>query len=134
MRQPTDHHHSLPHTYTQTQEFFLSEFGSLQLEFAALARATGNETYNELAEAPLKKIFDCPKRPGGKADGLFQSQWSASNGDPSNGKVGTGAGSDSFYEYLLKARGGRGEMAGVELGMTTAVRERRWALLVGTCD
>lgn len=76
----------------------------MQLEFAALSRATGNETYNDLAERALKVVFDSPHRPGGKAAGLFQTQWSLDSGTPTSDRVGTGGASDSFYEYLLKAR------------------------------
>lgn len=86
----------------------------MQLEFAALSRATGNETYNELAENALKVVFTSPERPGGKATGLFQTLWSLEGGTPSSDRVGTGGASDSFYEYLLKARCGLG--GGVEGG------------------
>lgn len=76
----------------------------MQLEFAALSRATGNESYNFVAERALSVIYGSPHAPKGKAQGLFQTQWGLEGAQPSNDRVGTGGASDSFYEYLLKAR------------------------------
>ena len=81
---------------------YLAEFGSMQLEMAALSRATGNATFSDTAERALLSLFGAPQRPVGKATGLYYSLWNPGDGTPADNRVGMGGGSDSFYEYLLK--------------------------------
>lgn len=123
----TAHHptHTTPRhpTHPPPQQVYLAEFGSMQLEFAALSRATGNETFDDLAERALRVVFESPQRPSGKAAGLFQTQWALDAGTPANDRVGTGGASDSFYEYLLKARGAPAAAAGEQVSLHAGRRQ-----------
>lgn len=75
----------------------LSELGSVQLEFAALAEAVGDPAISELADAAISALRRLPSRAG-----LLPSRVRPRSGGPASKEVGFGSGSDSFYETLLK--------------------------------
>ncbi|PBK72457.1 glycoside hydrolase family 47 protein [Armillaria solidipes] len=75
----------------------IAEAGTLIIEWAALSKYTGNDTYRELADKAMRHIANLgAPLPGLAAQGI----------DPSSGEfVGGytwGGGSDSYFEYLLK--------------------------------
>ena len=82
----------------ETQHTCLAGAGTLLLEMAALSRATGNPEYEERAQAAVDALW---KRRSPM--GLLGNTLSARSGRWIQREAGIGAGSDSFYEYLLKA-------------------------------
>ena len=82
----------------ETQHTCLAGAGTLLLEMAALSRATGNPEYEERAQAAVDALW---KRRS--PIGLLGNTLSARSGRWIQRDAGIGAGSDSFYEYLLKA-------------------------------
>ena len=82
----------------ETQHTCLAGAGTLLLEMAALSRATGNPEYEERAQAAVNALW---KRRSPM--GLLGNTLSARSGRWIQRDAGIGAGSDSFYEYLLKA-------------------------------
>ncbi|KAF7723480.1 alpha mannosidase-like protein [Apophysomyces ossiformis] len=83
---------------TETAETCTAGAGSLILEFGVLSRLTGNPHYELVAKRALKAIWDHRSDIGliGNVINMQTGQWihTASS---------TGAGIDSFFEYLLKA-------------------------------
>ncbi|KAH9026209.1 glycoside hydrolase family 47 protein [Lactarius pseudohatsudake] len=71
----------------------ISEAGSLTLEWARLSKYTGDDKYRQLAEGAALAIANNPAPfPGLPAQGI----------DPSTGQPTWGAGSGSYFEYLIK--------------------------------
>ena len=82
----------------------LSELGSVQLEFAALAHLLDEPRFATLADGAIMAARRLPS-----VHGLYPSRMRPRTGGPATREVGFGAGSDSFYETLLKRwlQGGR---------------------------
>jgi len=76
----------------------LSEVGTLQLEFTALSRFTGNKVYEEKVFRVIQAIDQIPK----PYDALCPVYVSPETGRFTNGLITLGALGDSYYEYLLK--------------------------------
>ena len=76
---------------------FLAEAGSVQLENRYLSHASGNATYDERASSFFGKFAE-----DAGDDGLVGNEWEATEARRWGGSQGTGARSDSYYEYLLK--------------------------------
>ncbi|KAF9987256.1 alpha mannosidase-like protein [Mortierella antarctica] len=72
--------------------------GSLLLEFGVLSRWTGDKTYEEAAKTALFELWDRRSKIGlvGNTINITTGQWMSA-------MTGIGAGTDSFYEYLLKS-------------------------------
>eukprot|EP00927_Polykrikos_kofoidii_P081535 TRINITY_DN7900_c0_g2_i1.p1 TRINITY_DN7900_c0_g2~~TRINITY_DN7900_c0_g2_i1.p1 ORF type:complete len:1321 (+),score=194.44 TRINITY_DN7900_c0_g2_i1:172-4134(+) len=83
----------------ETRETCAAGAGTLLLEFGTLARLTGNETYERLAETAVREIYN--RRD--KRTGVVGSSIDTSTGRWLRRESGIGAGVDSFYEYLLKS-------------------------------
>lgn len=75
----------------------LSECGTVQLEFSALSRHTGNREFREKAMRVYDKLNEIEK-----PSGLYPVYLNVDGGGFSNERVTLGALGDSFYEYLLK--------------------------------
>ncbi|DBB13854.1 TPA: hypothetical protein ACH3X3_000846 [Trebouxia sp. C0006] len=75
----------------------LSEFGSMQLEFAKLSMHSGNPIYNEKAESVIQYLYE--KYP---EKGLMPLYLNPKSGRFTTTRVSLGALGDSYYEYLLK--------------------------------
>jgi hypothetical protein len=75
----------------------LAEVGTLQLEFRALARHTGNPKYAVASEKVHKML-----RRSKPQDGLYGIHVNVNTGLSAGGTVAFGALGDSFFEYLLK--------------------------------
>lgn len=77
----------------------LAGAGSLALEFGVLSRLTNDSSYERLARRANRALFSLrdPKT------GLFGNTLDVETGEWSSEMAGVGAGSDSFYEYLLKS-------------------------------
>ena len=82
----------------ETHHTCLAGAGTLLLEMAALSRASGNPEYEERAQAAVDALWR--RR---SPVGLLGNTLSARSGRWIQRDAGIGAGSDSFYEYLLKA-------------------------------
>ena len=90
----------------------LSEFGTLQIEFRHLAKATGRP---ELA-TKVEKVFEIMNDLS-PPNGLYPYYYRSSRNEqdttpmPANDKITFGAMADSFYEYMLKVwiQGGKTE-------------------------
>jgi mannosidase alpha-like ER degradation enhancer 1 len=82
----------------ETLETCTAGAGTLLIEFGTLSRLTNNHTYEEKALKALQKLWHY--RSGlnlvGNVINIASGKWIQT-------KSGIGAGSDSFYEYLLKA-------------------------------
>jgi mannosyl-oligosaccharide alpha-1,2-mannosidase len=74
----------------------LSEFGTLGLEWRALAKYTGKQIYRDKVDHIAHHLAQRTRT------GLLPTFWNPSNGEPSNGHLTYGARGDSYYEYLLK--------------------------------
>ncbi|KAG0006969.1 alpha mannosidase-like protein [Modicella reniformis] len=72
--------------------------GSLLLEFGVLSRLTGNRSYEEAARRALLELWNRRSKIGlmGNTINITTGQWMSA-------MTGIGAGTDSFYEYLLKS-------------------------------
>ncbi|KAF9576529.1 alpha mannosidase-like protein [Mortierella alpina] len=72
--------------------------GSLLLEFGVLSRWTGDRRYEEAAKTALFELWDRRSKIGlvGNTINITTGQWMSA-------MTGIGAGTDSFYEYLLKS-------------------------------
>ena len=75
----------------------LSELGSVQLEFAALGSLVGHRSFSTQADHAIRVLRKLPS-----LYGLYPSRIRPGSGGPASKEVGYGAGSDSFYETLLK--------------------------------
>eukprot|EP00967_Tisochrysis_lutea_P036296 scaffold43663_cov32-Tisochrysis_lutea.AAC.5 len=82
---------------TEKQEQCTAGAGTLLLEMGTLSRLTGNASYEKAAMCALRLLW-------GKRShlDLLGNSIDASTGAWRNAAAGIGAGSDSFYEYLLK--------------------------------
>ncbi|KAL3149734.1 hypothetical protein ABBQ38_013560 [Trebouxia sp. C0009 RCD-2024] len=80
------------------QETNTAAVGSYTLEFGLLSRLTGDPKYEEAAVAALAQLWSMRS----PLD-LVGTSIDAARGRWNNRLGGTGAGADSFYEYLLKA-------------------------------
>ena len=74
----------------------LAEFSTLQMEFYAVARETGDMKYRHLAEKGVKRIYTHNQKAG------LLPLYLDTNGGVWSGKISFGAMGDSYYEYLLK--------------------------------
>ena len=79
----------------------VAEVASLQLEFRALSRHTGNPAYEAVAQRVMAHLRDMP-RPTSLPAGLYPTLISPVTGEFVNADVTLGARADSLYEYLLK--------------------------------
>lgn len=73
--------------------------GSLILEFATLSRLTGDEIFEKKARLALDSIW----RHRHRSTDLVGTVLNVDSGEWVRRESGVGAGSDSYYEYLLKA-------------------------------
>lgn len=73
--------------------------GSLILEFATLSRLTGDEIFEEKARGALDALWKHRHR----STDLVGTVINVDTGDWIRRESGVGAGSDSYYEYLMKA-------------------------------
>ncbi|SJL03895.1 related to Mannosyl-oligosaccharide alpha-1,2-mannosidase precursor [Armillaria ostoyae] len=76
----------------------IAEAGTLIIEWAALSKYTGNDTYRELADKAMRHIANL----GAPLPGLAAQGIDPSSGEFVGGYVTWGGGSDSYFEYLLK--------------------------------
>lgn len=74
----------------------VAEAGSLQLEFRDLSRVSGDPKFKEACDATLDQILSISK------GGLVSQMLNVNSGQFSRGMYTVGAGTDSYYEYLLK--------------------------------
>ncbi|KAF9354580.1 alpha mannosidase-like protein [Mortierella sp. AD094] len=72
--------------------------GSLLLEFGVLSRLTGNRSYEQAARRALFELWNRRSKIG-----LMGNTINITSGDWMSAMTGIGAGTDSFYEYLLKS-------------------------------
>ncbi|CAO3564639.1 unnamed protein product [Mortierella alpina] len=82
----------------ESSETCVAGAGSLLLEFGVLSRWTGDKTYEEAAKTALFELWDRRSKIGlvGNTINITTGQWMSA-------MTGIGAGTDSFYEYLLKS-------------------------------
>lgn len=73
--------------------------GSLILEFATLSRLTGNPVFEKKARKALDSIWEHRH----KSTNLVGTVLNVNSGEWIRRESGIGAGSDSYYEYLMKA-------------------------------
>lgn len=73
--------------------------GSLILEFATLSRLTGDSTFEEKARQALDSLWEYRHR----STDLVGTVLNVDSGEWVRRESGVGAGSDSYYEYLMKA-------------------------------
>lgn len=73
--------------------------GSLILEFATLSRLTGNGIFEEKARQALDSLWNHRHR----STNLVGTVLNVESGEWVRRESGVGAGSDSYYEYLMKA-------------------------------
>lgn len=83
---------------TEPRETCTAAAGTLVLEFGVLSRVSGEPLFERLARRALKGLWD--RR---SALNLLGSNIDVGTGIWKNPYAGTGAGVDSFYEYLLKS-------------------------------
>ncbi|KAK0489042.1 glycoside hydrolase family 47 protein [Armillaria novae-zelandiae] len=76
----------------------IAEAGTLIIEWAALSKYTGNDTYRELADKAMRHIAKL----GAPLPGLAAQGIDPASGEFVGGYVTWGGGSDSYFEYLLK--------------------------------
>ncbi|KAF8978196.1 alpha mannosidase-like protein [Entomortierella lignicola] len=72
--------------------------GSLLLEFGVLSRLTGDKSYEQAARRALFELWDRRSKIG-----LLGNTINITSGEWMSAMTGIGAGTDSFYEYLLKS-------------------------------
>ncbi|KAG0013073.1 alpha mannosidase-like protein [Entomortierella chlamydospora] len=72
--------------------------GSLLLEFGVLSRLTGNESYEQAARRAVFELWNRRSKIG-----LMGNTINITSGDWMSVMTGIGAGTDSFYEYLIKS-------------------------------
>eukprot|EP01087_Luapelamoeba_hula_P016308 TRINITY_DN5012_c0_g1_i2.p1 TRINITY_DN5012_c0_g1~~TRINITY_DN5012_c0_g1_i2.p1 ORF type:complete len:951 (-),score=112.95 TRINITY_DN5012_c0_g1_i2:45-2897(-) len=78
----------------------LAGAGTLLLEFGALSRLSGNPVYETVAGQAMKALWEMRSPNTNLICGMFDIHAGRCIGDLSSG---IGAGSDSYYEYLLKS-------------------------------
>lgn len=74
----------------------LAEMGTNVLEFAAVSRITGDPKYRLAAEKGLRAVH------AANANALMMESVDRQSGKEQGWKKGVGAGTDSYYEYLIK--------------------------------
>ena len=72
-----------------------AEAGTLQLEFRDLSRASGNPIFQEKCDKALDKMLS-------QSHGVVQQSLNTNSGRYSGSVYSAGAGTDSYYEYLIK--------------------------------
>ncbi|KAF9935279.1 alpha mannosidase-like protein [Linnemannia zychae] len=82
----------------ETGETCVAGAGSLLLEFGVLSRLTGNGSYEAAAKKALLELWKRRSKIG-----LMGNTIDVTTGDWMSMMTGIGAGTDSFYEYLLKS-------------------------------
>mmetsp|Transcript_29211 Transcript_29211/g.58298 ORF Transcript_29211/g.58298 Transcript_29211/m.58298 type:complete len:332 (-) Transcript_29211:122-1117(-) len=80
-----------------TKHVVLSEAGTLQLEFHAVSRATGDQAYAAAADRSMQAIITASG-----SRGLVPIYLSRDSATTVGNKISLGACGDSYYEYLLK--------------------------------
>ncbi|KAG0303287.1 alpha mannosidase-like protein [Dissophora globulifera] len=82
----------------ESSETCVAGAGSLLLEFGVLSRLTGDKSYEEAARTALMELWSRRSKIGlmGNTINITSGQWMSA-------MTGIGAGTDSFYEYLLKS-------------------------------
>ncbi|KAG0265396.1 alpha mannosidase-like protein [Mortierella polycephala] len=82
----------------ESSETCVAGAGSLLLEFGVLSRLTGDKSFEEAAKRALFELWDRRSTIGlvGNTINITSGQWMSA-------MTGIGAGTDSFYEYLLKS-------------------------------
>ncbi|KAF9188025.1 alpha mannosidase-like protein [Haplosporangium sp. Z 767] len=82
----------------ESSETCVAGAGSLLLEFGVLSRLTGDRSFEEAAKRALFELWDRRSTIGlvGNTINITSGQWMSA-------MTGIGAGTDSFYEYLLKS-------------------------------
>ncbi|KAI8362103.1 glycoside hydrolase, partial [Mortierella sp. GBAus27b] len=82
----------------ESSEQCVAGAGSLLLEFGVLSRLTGDKSYEEAARRALFELWNRRSKIGlmGNTINITTGQWMSA-------MTGIGAGTDSFYEYLLKS-------------------------------
>ncbi|OZJ02135.1 hypothetical protein BZG36_04798 [Bifiguratus adelaidae] len=83
---------------SETMETCTAGVGSLVLEFGVLSRLIGDPTYEEAAKTAIEALWQRRSNIG-----LFGNVINLQNGQWVHTASSTGAGIDSFFEYLLKA-------------------------------
>eukprot|EP01103_Thecamoeba_quadrilineata_P017228 TRINITY_DN6016_c0_g1_i1.p1 TRINITY_DN6016_c0_g1~~TRINITY_DN6016_c0_g1_i1.p1 ORF type:complete len:669 (+),score=115.23 TRINITY_DN6016_c0_g1_i1:235-2007(+) len=81
-----------------SESSILSEFGSVQLEFATLSHLLGDGTYNDKAQRVYEVLDVAPK----KNEGLYPVYFDPISSRFTTDLISFGSLGDSFYEYLLK--------------------------------
>ena len=86
----------------ETPETCLAGAGTLALEFGALSALSGDATYLEAADAATRQMLSLRSALGLLGNGIDKARgaWQTGGGAV---LAGIGSGTDSFYEYLLKA-------------------------------
>lgn len=74
----------------------LAEMGTNVLEFASVSRQAGDPKYRLAAEKPLRAVH------AANANALMFESVDRQSGKETGWKKGVGAGTDSYYEYLIK--------------------------------
>lgn len=74
----------------------LAELGTNVLEFASVARQSGNDKYRQMAEKGLRAVH------GANKNALMLNSVDRQTGVEQGSTRGVGAGTDSYYEYLIK--------------------------------
>ncbi|KAF9434034.1 alpha mannosidase-like protein [Entomortierella beljakovae] len=82
----------------ESPETCVAGAGSLLLEFGVLSRLTGNKSYEQAARRALFELWDRRSKIG-----LLGNTINITSGNWMSAMTGIGAGTDSFYEYLLKS-------------------------------
>ena len=73
----------------------MAEVGTLQLEFRDLSRASGDPSFRKACDAASDKILQL-------SNGMVLNSLRVATGDFQGALYSVGAGTDSYYEYLLK--------------------------------
>ncbi|KAL3310646.1 Mannosyl-oligosaccharide 1,2-alpha-mannosidase IB, partial [Cichlidogyrus casuarinus] len=89
---------SRTHTWSVGGCSILSEFGTLQMEFAYLSELTGNPIYSEKVDKIRKLVASSLSR----NSGLYYNHYNSATGSACSNSISFGAMGDSFYEYLIK--------------------------------
>eukprot|EP01029_Cantina_marsupialis_P012884 TRINITY_DN2852_c0_g1_i1.p1 TRINITY_DN2852_c0_g1~~TRINITY_DN2852_c0_g1_i1.p1 ORF type:complete len:835 (+),score=218.18 TRINITY_DN2852_c0_g1_i1:105-2609(+) len=97
-----------------SQSIFLSEMGTMQVEFRYLTYITGDRKYADIVEKGIRTLR---KFNNGGKDGLYAVSISTGTGFAGGPQITLGARGDSFYEYLFKMwmQGGRKEKEWIDM-------------------
>ncbi|KAK3819877.1 MAG: alpha mannosidase-like protein [Benniella sp.] len=84
--------------HDESSETCVAGAGSLLLEFGVLSRLTGDRSYEKAARRTISELWNRKSKIGlmGNTINITSGQWMSA-------MTGIGAGTDSFYEYLLKS-------------------------------